>query len=305
MVGGVSPGDGEVGVRFDFDDDPLPATRRAVRWLLVLLAIAGLLDGLGPLSENAGTLPDRTVLDLTLTTVALSLPWLVGALLLKHRPRLATGMAVAMAVVTVPRQVWQLWLLGIMLRAEGAPLFPDLVPRLTVIAVVLLTVWLGYLSRARGHWRGKATPITRRALVPVVMALLWTVGPIADPVPATGAPTDGLLPIYLRNPVADPEPWLYLAVHALPVLVAGALAVGRHRRVAGAGMMVYGVASFLLLLAEMLRGRALYGSSLLPLGGVVFLGLVSVIVIGHQWSTEGTRFADPGQVPEPPGQPVA
>lgn len=300
-------------MRIDLDDDRLPATRRAVRWLLVVAGVAGAIDGIGPLVDAAGELagPEvatafdqrvaevvgRTLTDLTLTSVALSVPWWVTAALLPHRPRLATAMATAMALVTVPRQ---LWLGGLQIRdlqAADAPLFPDVVPRLTVIVLVGVTLWLAYLSRPRGHWREPASWLTRRALVPTLMALLWTVGPIADPVPATGASANGLLPLYLAERWDDPLPWVYLMLHALPVLVFGVLGVTRHRRVTGAGMLLYGTVMFLLTLAEHLRGRGLWDSSLLPLGGITFLGLVSLIVIGHQWSTEGARFIDPGTPP--------
>jgi len=291
-------------VGFDLNDDRLPATRRAVRWMLSLVALAGLADGFGPLLADGGELADRTLTDVALTATALSVPWIIAAALLPHRPRLATGMVVAMALVTLPRQAWQLWLFGNELAAAGQPLYPELTPRTVIVALVVLTLWLAWLSRPRGHWDGKATPLTRRALVPTVMALGWTVGPVADPVPTSGVEVGTLLPVYLGNPLVDLEPWLFMLVHALPVLLVAVIAVGKHRRIAGAGFMVYGVAMFLLVLAEFLRGRAAYGSTLLPLGGVAFLGLVSLIVIGHQWSTEGARFADPGKVPEHPGQPV-
>jgi hypothetical protein len=110
-----------------------------------------------------------------------------------------------------------------------------------------------------------------------------------------------LLPVYLGNPLADFQPWLFTLLHALPVLILATIAVGKQRRVAGAGMMIYGVMMFLLVLAEFLRARALYESVLLPLGGVTFLGLVSLIVIGHQWSTEGARFVEPGRLEHQPG----
>jgi hypothetical protein len=292
-----------VGVAFDFDDDRLPATRRGVRWMLAIVAVTGAVDALGPLVADAG-LVDRTVADLVLTAVALSLPWLLAAALLPYRPRLATAMVFAMALVTLPRQVWQLWLLTSALVADGEGPFPEVVPRSVIVLLVLITLWVAYLSRPRGHWGGEATPLTRRALVPTAMALAWTVGPITDPVPSNGVEIGKLLPLYLGNPLVDLEPWGFLLVHALPVLIVATIAVGKHRRVAGAGMMVYGVAMFLLVLAEFLRARVLFDSTLLPLGGIAFLGLFSLIVIGHQWSTEGARFADPGKIPERPGQPA-
>jgi hypothetical protein len=296
-------GDHEVAVEFDFDENRLPATRRAVRWMLGLLAVAGAIDGLGPLAAQAG-LDGRTTSEVVTTAVALTLPWLVAAALLPSRPRLATGMAIGMSVVVVPRQLWQMWLLGNDLVADGDPLFPDLTPRVVLTGTVLLTLWMAYLARPRGHWSGQVSPLTRRALVPAVMALLWTIGPIADPAPSTGAEHGTLLPLYLGNPLTDIEPWIFTIVHALPVLVAAVIAVGRQRRVAGAGMTIYGATVFLLVLAEFFRGRSLHGSSLLPLGGVTFLGLVSLIVIGHQWSTEGARFVDPGRLESEPGRPA-
>ncbi len=300
----MTASDPEVGVEFDFDDDRLPATRRAVRWLLWLVAVGGLADGLGSLVADGGDLVGRTITDVVLATAALSLPWMVTAALLPHRPRLATGMIVAMALVVIPRQAWHLWTRGSELVASGEPLFPELLPRVVLVILVLLALWLAHLTRPRGHWEGKATPLTRRALVPTVMALVWTIGPIADPVPASGIEVGTLLPLYLDSPFVDPQPWVFMLIHALPVLVVAVIAVGKHRRIAGAGMMVYGVAMFLLILGEFLRSRILYESALLPLGGVAFLGLVSMIVIGHQWSTEGTRFTDPGKIPEQPGQPA-
>lgn len=290
-----------MGVQFDLDEDRLPATRRAVRWMVVLIAVAGLAEGLGPLLADGGDLVGRTGVDLALTTTALFLPWMIIAALLPYRPRLAIGMLVAMSLVVLPRQSWQLWLQGSDLAGAGRPLYPDLLPRTVIVVLVLLTLWLAYLSRPRTHWRGKATPLTRRALVPTVMSLVWTIGPIADPVPSSGVEAGTLLPLYIdTHPLAAPEPWIYLVVHALPVLIVATIAVGRQRRIAGAGIMIYGVAMFLLLLADFLRGNALHDSTLLPLGGVAFLGLVSLIVIGHQWSTEGARFVDPGRVPEHP-----
>jgi hypothetical protein len=293
-------GDHEVAVEFDFDEDRLPATRRAVRWMLLLLAVFGAIDGLGPLAVEGG-LDGRTTSEVVTIAVALSLPWLVAAALLPSRPRLATGMAVGMAVVVVPRQLWQMWLLGTTLVAGGDPLFPDLTPRVVLTGSVLLTLWMAYLARPRGHWSGQVSPLTRRALVPTVMALLWTIGPIADPAPSTGAELGTLLPLYLGNPLVDIEPWIFTLVHALPVLGVAVIAVGKQRRVAGAGMTIYGVTMFLLVLGEFLRARALHESALLPLGGVTFLGLVSLIVIGHQWSTEGARFVEPGGIEAEPG----
>ncbi len=284
-------------MRIDLEDDRLPATRRAVRWLLGLIGVAGLLDGLGPIAAAAGGLLGRTPADLVLTTVALSVPWWAAAALLPHRPRLATAMAYAMALVAVPRQLWQGWLMVQDLRASGLPVFPDLVPRLTVVLLVLVTLWLAHLSRARGHWREPASWVSRRALVPAAMALLWTVGPITDPVPSTGGPADGLLPLYLLHRWTEVGPWVFLSVHAVPVLALAVFAVTRHRRVAGVGMLLYGTVMFLLLLADYLRARDLWDATLLPIGGVTFLGLVSLIVIGHQWSTEGARFVDPGTPP--------
>ncbi len=289
---------------YDFDDNRLPATRRGVRWLFVVVAVAALLDGLGPLLADGGLLTDRTGIDVALTTVALSLPWLVAAGLLRHRPRLATGMAVAAALVLLPRQLWQLWLHGNELAARGLPLYPELLPRTVIVVLVVVTLWLAYLSRPRGHWEGKATSMTRRALVPLVMALLWTIGPVADPVPTTGQESGVLLPHYLGDPLNDLDAVLFVLLQALPVLVVAVAAMSKHRRITGAGLMVYGATMFLLVLADYLRGLALYESSLLPLGGVAFLGLVSLVVIGHQWATEGARFADPGKVPEHPGRSV-
>jgi hypothetical protein len=289
-----------VAVEFDFDEDRLPATRRAVRWMLSLLAIAGLIDGLAPLLSDGG-LDGRTSGEMVTTAAVFSLPWLIAAALLPSRPRLATGMAVGIAAVVVPRQMWQIWLLGNELVAAGDPLFPDLTPRVVLTGAVLLTLWMAYLARPRGHWSGKVSPLTRRALVPTVMAVLWTVGPIADPAPSSGVELGAMLPVYLGNPLADFQPWLFTLLHALPVLILATIAVGKQRRVAGAGMMIYGVMMFLLVLAEFLRARALYESVLLPLGGVTFLGLVSLIVIGHQWSTEGARFVEPGRLEHQPG----
>lgn len=296
--------DREGGVEFDFEEDRLPATRRAVRWLLVVVALAGVADGLSPLVVDGGELAGRTGTDVALSTLALSLPWMLTGALLRSRPRLATGMVAAMALVVVPRQAWQLLVVGRDLAATGEPLFPALLPRLVITTLVLVALGLAYLSRPRGHWDGKATPLTRRALVPTVMALGWTIGPIADPPPDGGGEIGTLLPLYLGSPLDDADPWVFVLVHAVPVLVVAVIAVGKHRRVAGAGMMVYGVAMFLLVLGEFLRSRILYDSTLLPLGGVAFLGLVSLIVIGHQWSTEGARFADPGRIPQGPGQPA-
>jgi len=284
-------------VRIDLDDDRLPATRRAVRWLLATLGVVGVVDGLGPLVDAGGQPLDRTVIDLVLVTLALSVPWWVVAALLPHRPRLATAMAYAMALVTVPRQLWLGGLEVRELRAAGLPLFPELVPRLTVLLVVVVALWLAYVARPRGYWHEPATWLSRRALVPVAMSLMWTIGPIADPVPATGAQTAGLLPLYLAERLDDPLAWAYLLVHALPALVLAVIGVARQRRITGAGMLLYGTVMFLLILADYLRGRGLWESSLLPLGGITFLGLVSLIVIGHQWSTEGARFVDPGTPP--------
>lgn len=283
-------------MRLDFDGNRLPATRRGVRWLFIVLAIVGVLDGLTPLLSDGGALTGRTTIDLTLTAVALGLPWLVAAGLLQQWPRIATGMAVAAALVVVPRQAWQLWLHGSDLAARGLPLFPELIPRLVIVALVLVTLWLAYLSRARGHWKGEATSLTRRALVPIVMSLAWTIGPIADPIPASGQEVNSLFPHYLSD--LHPDTILFVLIHALPVLLVGIVAFRKHRRITGAGLMIYGAVGFLLILAQYLRGLTLYDSSLLPVGGVTFLGLVSLVLIGHQWATEGARFVDPGTVPE-------